>query len=145
MRFWNRLANPNQTTVRTRSTETRARSLIHSSLGQRPLFSRPDDPEVTRSLGILPSDIDLDGVTPTDRSPGNSEDEVSQAEVEDVIAKRRQGALSNPPTSAQLDDLLGLNSKVNGFVGIAKDGALLAYLVVSDGSDWYFEALTRAT
>ena len=53
--------------------------------------------------------------------------------------------VSNPPTDVELDAVFGTAAAVGtGFVGVVDDNGAGAnvYLVVSDGSNWWYEELT---
>ena len=54
---------------------------------------------------------------------------------------------SNPPTDAELDGELGTPAAVGaGFMALLNDngGGANVYLVLSDGTNWWYEALTKA-
>jgi hypothetical protein len=55
--------------------------------------------------------------------------------------------VSNPPTDAELDAEFGTPATVGaGFIAILDDAGAGAnvYLVASDGTNWWYEALTKA-
>jgi hypothetical protein len=55
--------------------------------------------------------------------------------------------VSNPPTNAELDTAFGTPAAVgDGFVGVLDDagGSASVWLCVSDGTEWWYEGLTKA-
>ena len=55
---------------------------------------------------------------------------------------------SNPPTDAELDSEFGAPATVGaGFLALLDDngGGANVYLIASDGTNWWYEALTKAT
>ena len=53
--------------------------------------------------------------------------------------------VSNPPTDVELDAAFGTAAAVGtGFIGVVDDNGAgtNVYLIVSDGSDWWYVALT---
>ena len=103
MRFWKRLSDPDSRVVRKRSIVKKATSLLSSSFGQRPMFSRPDDEDVTRSRSELPPESDLDPLVPTDLSPGNADEPTFAVDFAsedlDNLGTKSHNALTNVTTN----------------------------------------------
>lgn len=57
------------------------------------------------------------------------------------------GSVSNPPTKAELTSLFGEPNRVGAqFSALLNNGGASSdvYLIASDGTDWYYTALTKA-
>lgn len=143
MRFWDRIADPDIRMSRVHATMKKPDSPQTADFGQKPLFGVPSD-ETDKVDTNLPFEAELDHLVPSDESPGNSNDPVSTERPNYIIAKYRVFNVSATPTSAEFDAAFGLTHKVGGFVGVLKDSSSVMYVVVSNGTDWFYEKMTRA-
>jgi hypothetical protein len=113
------------------------------TLGQRPLFSDPTEDNVPDTTN-LPAETRLDDASPIDRSLGNADTWEPAGSVEDITeVLYRFGTFTSPPTASELDSLLGIQRKIKGFIGIARRSGQ-AFLVICDGTDWWYEQMTQA-
>lgn len=144
MRFWSKPVDPEKSTTRVRPSSKVAGSPLGDALESKPLFAVPGD-DSAQSSG-LPLSNDIDPPIPSDKSPGNSDEPLFTQEILASTLTFRDFNVSGTPTEAELEDGFGLNRKIRGFVGSLSDNAgNPMYLVASNGKDWYWVRMTKAT
>lgn len=78
-----------------------------------------------------------------------TENRLAQLEGNEAVKylQLKENNISNPPTDAELDAIYGTPATVGkGFTSVINDNAASAnfYLIISDGSSWWYFAGTKA-
>lgn len=80
-------------------------------------------------------------------SPSTAELAILRIVAGDIHLLRSAANISSPPTDAELDAAFGTPAEVGtGLVAFVDDAAAgsAVYLVLSDGANWWYTALTKA-
>jgi hypothetical protein len=93
--------------------------------------------------GTTPHNI-IDYQLPTPNEKGILQDLANDGTIKIKVSTANT---SNPPTDAELDSEFGTPATVGaGYLALLDDngGGANVYLVISDGTNWWYEALTKA-
>lgn len=153
MRYWDRLIRDSdeRPVIRNRPTTSPPQHGPSHVWRQRPLFSNPLLPESYEVPAVqrTGSEINLSSTDPVDKTPGNASEAAikTTSSAAKVTATLATTNVSNPPTETQIISAFGTAQSVGkGFIGIIDDANFhtALFLCVSDGTNWHFEALSRA-